>query len=168
MNFKYISSAWAKATAENNLMDPHSRSQLQRRILPRQIAYNLLMVAGNGNPEGIEMRNADGKEWAFVTRDAGTDRASWRLQTFGSAGYKNTQHFDSLQDAVETMVSFFVTPDQGALERAMANEAWGRKTVSLDLKGLLHTGPAPLSSRLKKTLMRTHRKVEPQGLPVPA
>lgn len=168
MNFKYISSAWAKATAEDLLMDSQSRNQLQRRILPRQIAFNLLMVAGNGNPEGIEMRNADGKEWAFVTRDAGSAQGTWRLQTFGSAGYKNSQYFDSLQEAVETMVVFYVTPDTGALERAMANEAWGHKTVSLDLKGLLHTGPVPLTSRLKKTLMRTHRKVKPQGLPVPA
>ncbi len=167
MNFQYICSAWAKATADNNLMDSQSRIQLQRRVLSRQLAYNLLMVAGNGNPEGIEMRNADGKEWAFVTRDESSALGTWRLQTFGSAGFKSAQYFDSLQEAAETMVIFYVAPDLGALERAMATEAWGVKTISLDFNRLLG-GPAPLSSRLKKTLMRTHRKVVPDANLIPA
>jgi hypothetical protein len=123
VNPQYLSPGWVKM---GGVGDTSSNRYFLRLALPKQLAYQNLMAAYGGNPVCIECRAPRRQAWAFVLPEV-RDPSRTRLQYFDQDGFSGDSAYDTLKDAVDTMIGEgFRIIDVGALDRIAATPRWAR------------------------------------------
>ena len=127
----HMTKAWMHA--KDRSIDPEFGRYLRELVRPVQIAYVQMMEAHQGNPTGVEYRHhKDDERWAFVLEDA--SEAGFRIQFFDTFGVSGHQHYATLDEAVQEMLSQgFMIEDQGALDRMSQTPRWAEGISWLDL-----------------------------------
>lgn len=104
------------------------------------IPFSQIMAEHEGNPSGIEYRQADGERWAFVLPDA-SEPGRFRVQYFDARGFSGHFTHNELVAAVEDMVrSGYRIKDLGALDRLSETNLWAAGIESSDLITKLNMG----------------------------
>lgn len=98
--------------------------------------YSKIMVAHDGQPDGMEFQNGDGVRYAVIVPEmSDPERGSYRLQYFDKDGFSSHETVKDIEAAVELMVeSGFVNQVQGALEQMAVTPEWNR---GIELTGLI-------------------------------
>lgn len=121
---RYRTSQWERVRRAHLRSSSAFAAELRKQERPRQVAFQRLMAAYDGEPVGIECR-ADGREaWAFVMRDMSGGKP-WRMQCFSADGFSGHYCYSTLGEAVERMIAAgYRTPEPGILDRLAATEDW--------------------------------------------
>jgi hypothetical protein len=92
----------------------------------RAVAFDSLMRHCDGNPLGVEYKQPDGDQWAFVLEDA-SDAGKFRVQRFDAAGFFSHSSYRTLTEAVEEMVrEGYTAADTGALDVVASLPTWAK------------------------------------------
>jgi hypothetical protein len=140
---KWKTSLWHLITTDARDLDPEFARHLRESARPGQIAFTLLMRAGNGDPTGIEMRCPNRPLWSVVLPEpvAATDKPAWRVLTFDANGFVGHLVYASPQLAAEGMIqSGYAEIDKGALDRCSQQESWEKGLKHQDLRDRLERG----------------------------
>lgn len=122
---RYMTKGWlhAKDMSRTYPNDAHV-AKLRCCVRPTQVAFVRVMKQTHGNPCGIEFRHARTQDrWAFVLADA--SEPGMRIQFFDAHGFYSHQHYATLEEAVEEMLSQgFTQQDSRALDRMASTTTW--------------------------------------------
>lgn len=110
------------------------QAHLLRLSYEKSVVYSAIMVEFAGSPLWVEFKHKNSARWAFVLPDLYED-GRFRVQFFDEDGMIRHHGANSLQEAVETMVSEgFQTSDRGRLDVLSPTNRWKRGT---ELAGLI-------------------------------
>lgn len=119
--------------AKDRTIDPEFGKYLRELARPSQIAYVQMMNRHQGNLSGVEFQHhRDEERWAFVIEDA--SETGYRIQLFDTFGVSGHQHYATLDEAVQEMLSQgYLVEDQGALDRVSQTPRWAEGIAWLDI-----------------------------------
>ena len=134
--FKYVSSAYDNAMQLLHKAGPDwvdIAVEGAKVLLPKQIAYDAIMTAHNGDPTGVEHHNHKGR-YGFVLADASIP-GKHRIQLFDQHGFISHETYDTLEEAVFEMASQGYTQEEiGALSRLSKTASWQK---GMQVQGLM-------------------------------
>lgn len=128
---------WRQITDESRDLDPAFAKHLRDIARPTQIAYSRLMRHSQGNPIGVEMKRPGADFWCVVLPEPVPEggKPRWRELTFTPDGFNSHHGFNTVDDAVISMInSGFATIDHGALERLSQTARWHTGQLHQDLR----------------------------------
>lgn len=128
----YMTKSWAvcRRRDEQPGFEKFSR-RLREHSRPKQICFVQIMQRHNGDPSGVEFRYRTELRWSFVLPDA--SQAGYRLQLFDEMGFSGHSHFETLEEAVDEMVTRgFCIEDAGALDRIAGTPRWAEGMAWLE------------------------------------
>lgn len=149
----YTSSSWARVIKPsfNEVMHPGFAKHLREIARPVQIAYQILMTLGNGNPIGIEVKMNDRDSWAFVLPEVSDSEFTHRIQYFDQDGFSGHFCYKSLQNAVEALVKEkYRVIDVGALDRCSVTERWALGVKRSEIRTLFNCGKISMEEMFER------------------
>lgn len=122
----FMTPYWRRAKERSEDIPPAFARHLRDLARSEQIAYVRLMREFDGNPVGVECRHKEREAWAFVLPNVSSEEA-WRVQYLDIDGFSRHACFNTLLEAVQTMVSEgYATVDKGALDHLSVTDRWNK------------------------------------------
>lgn len=137
---RYQTQQWKRI--HSGSLEPGFKQHLIESAAPQQKAFSDLMERYQGDPVGIECRSESRTAWAFVCGNVQNEysKSAWRVQYFDENGLHGHDCYETLLDAVESMVCNYRVPDAGALDRVAATPAWAIGLRVQEVRDLLNRG----------------------------
>lgn len=134
---RYQTTHWQRIRNPDLTRDPGFARHLREIARPKQIAFQRLMSAYDGEPIGAECKARTREAWAFVVPDMSGSEYAFRVQYFDEDGFSGHDCHASLVKAVEDMLGQgYLTLDAGALDRCASTVRWalGVKRAGIRMK----------------------------------
>lgn len=138
----YTTTSWQRIMEQKGELDPEFFEHLVEVSMDQQVAFSNLMSLYAGLPIGVECRHKTNQSWAFVCPNIPSPytNAEWRVQYFDTLGMSGHDCYNSMVEAVESMVSTYPVVDAGALKRCSQTPKWTMGLAIQAEKALLDDG----------------------------
>ena len=143
--------AWQRLREDTRDLDPGFQKHLRECVRRKQIAFQRMMAATNGNPVGVEFRRESSESWGFVLPDVAGD-APWRVQAFDADGFVGHNCYASFEDATEALINDgYRVIDAGALDRCSRTLRWALGVKCSELRLLFNLGKLTWTEMIERS-----------------